>query len=76
MRVNTLCLALVVPAWLAGVCVPLASLKTPSGLRRRPERISLVPLVSLEDLSALVPGSSVWGLDKKSGRTGVSDAVK
>lgn len=53
----------IIPAWLCGVCEPLASVKTPSGQQRKPERISPAPLVSSAARSALAPGSSEWDLD-------------
>lgn len=56
----------IVPAWLGVVCAPLSSVKTPSGRRRRPERISPVPPASSAALSAPGPGSSGWDLDRAS----------
>lgn len=55
--------ASVVPVWPCGVCVPLASGRTLSGQRRRRERTSPAPLVSLARLSAPAPGSSAWDLN-------------
>ncbi len=51
------------PALLCVVSVPLASVRTPSGQQKRPERISPVLLVSSAALSAPAPGSSMWDLD-------------
>lgn len=54
----------VLPEWPCGVCVPLASVKTLSGQRRKPERTSPVPPVSSAVQSAPGPGSSAWDLDR------------
>ena len=58
----------VVPAWLCGVCEPLASVRTPSGRQRKPERTSPAPRFSSAARSAPAPGSSGWDLDVTRGK--------
>lgn len=57
----------IIPAWLCVVCVPLVSVRIPSGRQRRPGRISPGPHVSSSARWAPEQGSSVWDLDQRLG---------
>lgn len=57
----------IIPAWLCVVCVPLVSVRIPSGRQRRPGRISPGPPVSSSARWAPEQGSSVWDLDQRLG---------
>lgn len=57
----------IIPAWLCVVCVPLVSVRIPSGRQRRPRRISPGPPVSSSARWAPEQGSSVWDLDQRLG---------
>lgn len=57
----------IIPAWLCVVCVPLVSVRIPSGRQRRPGRISPGPHVSSSARWAPEQGSSVWDLAQRLG---------